>query len=337
MRPARSSTSQAPQTGAAAGERPSRGRAASAVVCLVLAALLTTPAAVAYWGQRTLNDTQRYVDTVQPLVDSPEVQDVLATTVTDAIQKQVDVETILNNVFASVVPDRPRLQQLVGPLTAAINGLIERQVREFFASDAFADIWTRANTRAQQTLHRLLEGDETGAIQLQGDEVVLDVSEVIDQVKARLVDRGLTFVANAPIPDTDRQIVLLQAPELRQLRTIYAFGNPVAKWALPFVALLYLLVVRPGPPQGPHDGGDRLRARGQRGVHRHRALGGPHAVRQPALGHRVRAGQQCLLRDDARLPPARSEGRALPGSLPHRRGLVRRRQQVRHGGAHRPS
>ena len=225
----------------AAVERPSRGRAASAVICLVLAALLTTPAAVAYWGQRTLNDTQRYVDTVQPLVDSPEVQDVLATTVTDAIQKQVDVEAILNNVFASVIPDRPRLQQLVGPLTAAINGLIERQVREFFASDAFADIWVRANTRAQQTLHRLLEGDETGAIQLQGDEVVLDVSEVIDQVKTRLVDRGLTFVENAPIPETDRQIVLLQAPELKQLRTIYAFGNPVAKWALPFVALLYLL------------------------------------------------------------------------------------------------
>ena len=45
-------------------ERPSRGRSMAAVICLVLAALLTTPAAVAYWGQRTLNDTERYVDTV---------------------------------------------------------------------------------------------------------------------------------------------------------------------------------------------------------------------------------------------------------------------------------
>lgn len=221
--------------------RPSRGRAVAAVLCLVLAGLLTTPAAVAYWGQRTLNDTQRYVDTVQPLVNSPEVQDVIATTVTDAIQKQVDVESIINNVFSGVITDRPRLQQLVGPLSAAINGLIERQVREFIASDAFADIWVRANTRAQQVLHRVLEGDETGAVSLEGDEVVLDVAEVIDQVKQRLVDRGLTFVENVPIPNSDRQIVLVEAPQLKQLRTIYAFGNPVAMWALPIVGLLYLL------------------------------------------------------------------------------------------------
>ena len=121
---------------------------------MVLAALLTTPAAVAYWGQRTLNDTQRYVDTVGPLVDSPEVQDAFATKVTDAIEQQVDIETILNNVFAGVITDRPRLELLVGPLSAAINGMIEREVRAFIASDEFADIWTRINTRAQQALQR---------------------------------------------------------------------------------------------------------------------------------------------------------------------------------------
>ncbi len=226
--------------GAATTDRPSRGRAAAAVICLVLAALLTTPAAVAYWGQRTLNDTQRYVATVGPLVDSPEVQDVLATTVTDAIQQQVDVEQLLADVFAGVITEAPRLEALVGPLAAAINGAVERQVREFLASDAFAEIWTRVNTRAQQALQRILQGDTTGAVSLQGDEVVLDVSEVIDEVKARLADRGLTFIENAPIPESDRQIVLLTAPQLEQLRTIYAFGNPVARWLLPLVGVLYI-------------------------------------------------------------------------------------------------
>jgi hypothetical protein len=221
-------------------DRPSRGRAVAAVICIVLAALLTTPAAIAYWGQRTLNDTQRYVDTVAPLVNSPEVQDAIATKVTGAIQEQVDIEAILNEVFAGVINDRPRLERLVGPLSAAINGLIDRQVREFLASDAFADLWTTVNTRVQQSLQRLLEGDESGAVSLQGDQVVLDVSEVIDRVKERLVARGLTIVQNIPIPDTDRQIVLMEAPELRQLRTIYAFGNPVAQWLLVVVAALYL-------------------------------------------------------------------------------------------------
>ncbi len=216
------------------------GRRAVAAICVVLAVVLTTPAALAYWGQRTLNDSQRYLDTVQPLVDSPEVQDAIATTVTNAIQQQVDVEALLNQAFAGVIQDRPRLQLLVGPLAGAVNGLVEREVNDFVSSATFADIWVTVNARTQVALVRLLRGDETGAVTLQGDQVVLDVGDVIDQVKERLVARGLTFVENAPIPDVDKQIVLLDAPQLRQLRTIYAFSNPVAQWLIVVVAALYL-------------------------------------------------------------------------------------------------
>ena len=119
------------------------GRSIGVVVCVVVAVLLTTPALVAFWGQRTLNDAQRYLDTVGPLVNSPEVQDAIATTVTNAIEQQVDVEAVLNEVFAEVT-DRPRLQKLVGPLAGAVNGLIDREVRAFVASDAFADIGSRS-------------------------------------------------------------------------------------------------------------------------------------------------------------------------------------------------
>ena len=51
---------------------------------------------------------------MDPLVASPEVQDVIATKVTEAIEKQVDIEAILNSVFTGVITDRPRLEQLVG-------------------------------------------------------------------------------------------------------------------------------------------------------------------------------------------------------------------------------
>ncbi|HET9422095.1 MAG TPA: hypothetical protein VFO49_13230 [Nocardioides sp.] len=220
--------------------RPPRGRSVAAVICLVLAGLLTTPAAVAYWGQRTLNDAERYIDTVGPLVNSPEVQDVIATRVTEAIQDQVDIEAILNEVFSGVITSAPRLQLLVGPLSAAIDGLVEREVREFIASDEFAEIWRRVNVRAQEALQRILTGDDSGAVSLRDDQVVLDVDEVITRVKERLVDRGLTIAENLPVPETDRQIVLMDAPQLRQMRTIYAFSNPVAKWLLPIVGLLYL-------------------------------------------------------------------------------------------------
>ena len=221
-------------------KRSSKGRSAAVIICVVLAALLTTPAAIAYWGQRTLNDATRYVNTVGPLVHSPEVQDAIATKVTDTIQKEVDVEALLNQVFSGVITDRPRLQRLVGPLAAAINSFIAGQVREFLASDQFAELWTAANVRAQQSLQRILKGDQSGAVQLQGDQVVLDLSDVIDQVKQRLVDRGLTILQNVPIPNVDKQIVLMDAPQLKQIRTIYAFANPLAQWLIVLVAALYL-------------------------------------------------------------------------------------------------
>lgn len=43
-----------------------------------------------------------------------------------------------------------------------------------------------------------------------------------------------------PIPTIDKQIVLLDAPRLKQARTIYPFANPVAKWLIVVVAAFYL-------------------------------------------------------------------------------------------------
>jgi len=77
-------------------------------------------------------------------------------------------------------------------------------------------------------------------VSVQDGQVVLDLSEVIDQVKSRLVAQGLTIVENVPVPQTDKQIVLLNAPAVDQVRNIYAFTNPIARWLLVVVALLYL-------------------------------------------------------------------------------------------------
>ncbi|MGV1007373.1 MAG: hypothetical protein ACOYBY_02045 [Dermatophilaceae bacterium] len=220
---------------------PSRARSIVAGLCFILAAVLTTPAAVAFWGQRTITDTQRYIETVGPLVNTPQVQQAIGDAAIQTFEQQVNVEAILDDVFSQVLTDRPRLQRLVGPLASGVNSLIEREVREFIASDAFADLWVVAQTRAQQALVRVMEGDSTGAVSLQGDKLVLDIGDVLDQVKQRLIARGLTVLQNVPIPEVNKQIVLMDAPQLAQARTIYAFSKPLAVWLLPTVALLYLL------------------------------------------------------------------------------------------------
>src|SRR4051812_30762315 len=174
----------------------SRGRAIAAVVCIVLAAILTVPAGFAYWGQRTINDGDRYVATVGPLVDSPEVQTAIATKVTDAIEEQVDVQALPTRAFAGVIADRPRLQLLIGPLAGAVNGLIQTQVQNFIESDAFRELWLAVNTRAQQRLVQLLEGEGAAAASAPGGEGVLDLSTGADQVKQQPGDPRRPLVPN---------------------------------------------------------------------------------------------------------------------------------------------
>lgn len=229
-----------PAAPAAPAGSSSFGRSAAVVVLLVLSAVLTTPALVAYWGQRTLTDSQRYIDTTGPLIQSPEVQQAVATKVTQAIQEQVDVEALLNEAFSGVIANRPRVELLIGPIAGAVNGLIESQVDQFIASDAFEQIWIRVNTRTQQLLVALLNGDDTGPVTISSGQVVLDVTQIIDAVKAELVNRGLTFADRVPIPDKDRQIVLLESDALNQAQNIWAFTNPVAKWLL-WVVLVMLV------------------------------------------------------------------------------------------------
>ena len=184
---------------------------------------------------RTLTDTQRYVATVGPLVENAQVQEAITAAVVQAVKKQVDVESLVDQALGQVVPDRPKLQELSGSIAAGVYSLVERVVTEVVSSQQFADLWVTINIRAQQALVRILEGENTGAVRLEGDNVVLDLSEVITAVQQRLVDAGLTFVQNLPIPQVDKQIVLLNAPELRKAQTVYAFASPISTWALPVV------------------------------------------------------------------------------------------------------
>ncbi len=73
-----------------------RWRWTGAVALLLVAALLTPPALVGFWGRRTVVDAQRYLDTVGPLAQSPEIQAAVAEEVTAELLSRVDVNAFLD-------------------------------------------------------------------------------------------------------------------------------------------------------------------------------------------------------------------------------------------------
>jgi hypothetical protein len=216
------------------------GRGVTAWVLLVVSAILFPIALTAYWGQRTLTDTQRYVDTVAPLAQDPTIKQAVGAKVTEVIVTQLDAQARVSELLQ----DYPRLQPLSGPIASGVNNLIGEQVTKLLDSDQFDQLWITVNTQLQQALIAALSNEPSGAVTIQGDQVVLDTGDLIEVVKQRLVDRGLSFAANIPVPPAaDRQVVLLTSPQLAQARTAYALAQPVAQWLIYAVLLLFVVAV----------------------------------------------------------------------------------------------
>ena len=218
-------------------------RSIAAVIALILGLGLLPLGTVTYWGHRTVTDTERYLETMQPLAYDEDVQDSLSVFITDKIEEQIDPEALVNQLFAGLIEEYPSLKALVPIVSGAVDSLIAQVVDRLVRSDQFKQLWDLANTAAQKSLMAILEGRDDGPVSLQGDEVVLDIGVLIDQVKQGLVDQGFSAAANINVPQADRQIVLLEAPQLAQIRTIYSFTSPVAAGLVYIAVLLLILAV----------------------------------------------------------------------------------------------
>lgn len=218
-------------------------RSVAAIVIFVIAFIATPVALIGHWGHRTVTDTEQYLSTVTPLAASPEIQNSIAEVLTTQFEAAVDTEAMVSDLINNLLPNRPIAQQLVGPIANGIDGIVENAIRAFLASEAFQEIWIKLNTAAQKSFIGLLSGETSGPVKLEGDNVVLDISSVFTAVQQGLVDRGISAAANIPIPQTDKNIVLFNAPQLAQARFIYSLTSPVFSWILALVAALFVLAI----------------------------------------------------------------------------------------------
>lgn len=233
----------ATETPQAAPARPGRGRSIAATIIFILAVVLTPVAIIGHWGHQTVTDSERYIETVGPLAYSEEVQDSIATFVTDKIQEQINPDQLVTDIFGDLLEERPTLKLIVPVIAGAIDSLIREVVDRVVRSEQFEQLWNAANVGAQKAMLAILEGNNDGAVRMDGDEVVLDTNVLIEEVKKGLVDRGFGFAANISIPQSDTKIVLLEAPQVAQLQSIYALASPILAVILYVVAALYVVAI----------------------------------------------------------------------------------------------
>jgi hypothetical protein len=239
--------------------RARRTRGIAAVLLVVLTSVVATVAVAGVWGRRNALNTDRWVETVGPVVEDPAVQEALATWTTTEVMSLIDPQAY----FESVLPERG--QALAAPLTSALRGFVDDEVNAFFASDTFDRLWLELNRRAHTRVVAVLEGD-TGNLQIEGDDVRLNLIPVINQVLAqisdaspeilgRTVDLPTITVDDIPedaiakvegalgrdVPDDFGQFTVFEAQRLEQVQdTVSLFERLVVATVVAAVLLLAL-------------------------------------------------------------------------------------------------
>ncbi len=223
-----------------------RWRTFWSVVCITVACLLAPLSIAAVWARGEVTDTERYVATVAPLASDPAIQSAVSSRITEEILNYIDIPALTQEAIGTISTNRdltPRqvaaLTALAGPLDSGIEGFIGDKVTQIVQSDTFAAAWTEANTRAHTRLNQVLSGDTTGPVSIEGNDVTLDLGQVLAQVKQDLVNRGFTVAEK--IPTVDTQIVIFQSDNLAAAQRAYSALDTLGFW-LPIVAVVLALV-----------------------------------------------------------------------------------------------
>ncbi|MFJ9585344.1 hypothetical protein [Streptomyces acidicola] len=226
----------------AAKVRHRRARQVGASVLLLLALLLSPLAVVSAWVHDTVTNTDGYVETVAPLASEPAVQQAVINRLTDRVMTNIDVGAV-TSALASSLKDAgapPRVvagaDALKGPLEATVRGTVDRVVTRVIVSDTFKRAWVGANRRAHAAVTNVLTGENNGVIRAQGNTIQLDLGQVVNQVKQRLVDAG--FEKASAIPAPDRRITLFETKQLDKAQATFRVLDVVGTW-LPVVTIAF--------------------------------------------------------------------------------------------------
>jgi hypothetical protein len=225
-----------------AGERKRRGgwRWTGSAALLVLSALVLTLATVTVFARNEVLNTDRFVETMEPLYADDAVRAAIAFRIGAAIDEALDVDALVAEAIDAVQtkggPDV--LDRLSGPLASGVDSFIDKQIERVVYSDQFTELWREAMRGAHTAFVAALTGErDDTALQIQGDELVLDLGPVLAKVKERLVESGFELAERIPAMSVTFPVAESEAfPKMRTAATLL----DAAAWVLPIAGLALL-------------------------------------------------------------------------------------------------
>src|SRR4051794_13764669 len=150
-----------------------RARGITAAVLAGLFIILVPLTTTLAWTHRTVLDTDTYVSTVAPVASDPAVIAATSRLVTDQLYQALDIQTKV----ADVLPANAKL--LAVPIANGARNYVQQAVTRVLESDAFRQLWARANRFAHTQLVAVLRGDTT-VLKATGGQIALNLVPLIE-------------------------------------------------------------------------------------------------------------------------------------------------------------
>jgi len=239
------------------------------VLLLVALSIVFIPlTATVTWAHQTVFNTNRWEQTVGPIVQDPAVISAVSTKITDEIYNAVDPEQKISQALSELHQQVPKVPSaitaLAGPIASGMKGFLNDQVNKVLSTEQFQRIWVNATRVAQQQVVAVLNGDSK-SIQTVNGQVVLNLVPLLNQVLANMsgtlssllgrnislptisgnelpsvVCEKISTALGRPLPATCGQIPLFPAS---QLDTVQTYVGKFNRWFVGLLILTPLLII----------------------------------------------------------------------------------------------
>lgn len=203
----------------------STGRAAVALV-FVLVGCLLAPLAVVGWFVRTeIVDGDHFVATAAPLARNADVQDAVVERVTQEVIDQLDARA----------PGQVTAEQ------------VRQTAATFVASPQFQMLWDEILREAHPQLQQVLLGRDTDLVASSGGKVVLDLDELGRLVQQHLVTAGVAIAASITITESNWSLTLYDSPRLAAVQQATNLVQRGVPWAVAITIAAFVLALLVAP------------------------------------------------------------------------------------------
>jgi hypothetical protein len=208
-----------------------RGRAITSVTLIVLASILLPLAGLTVWTRNLMLNTDRYVETVAPLAQDPQIQAAITNRVSTDLVERLDID----QRAADALPAKAKF--LAPAIATGAQNLTARLTAKALTTSQFDSIWRFANERAHGQLVDALTGRNGKHVTTEQGKVVLNLGPLAVKVAQQLAKVGVKTPSNVSIERQNLRFVLIDSADLASVQSYVKLLDQLA-WVLPILALL---------------------------------------------------------------------------------------------------